>query len=76
MTDKQNELLIEGVASAWRPRNPYGLIESHPAWHDLDSTRRIEAYEVAMFERTMERAIDPNGLSSTARAVLKRISGE
>ena len=76
MPDNDRELLIEAVASAWRPRDPYGRIESHPGWHDLDDSGRQEAYEVAALARAMEQAVDPRGLSATARAVLRRISSQ
>ena len=72
-TPRERAALIEAVASAWRPRDPLGRIGDHPAWHDLDEAGRREAYEVALVERALEAALDPQGLSATGRAVLARI---
>ena len=72
MNQRDRELLIEAAASAWRPRSPRGL-PVHPAWYDLDESGRQEAFEAARTLRTMEAAFDPDGLSTTARAVLARI---
>ena len=69
------ELLIEAISGAWRPRDPRGQLRSHPAWHDLDVAERIEAFEQTCIQRTLEAALDPAGLSTTARAVLARIEG-
>ena len=76
MTASERELLVERAASAWRPRRPGGGVGSHPAWHDLDEAGRLESYEAARVARQLEAALDPEGLSSTARAVLRRILGE
>jgi hypothetical protein len=74
MTDpRERELLIEQAAGAWRPRGPHGQIAPIPAWHDLDLAGRKEAHQVATLLRALEAALDPDGLSSTARAVLARI---
>jgi hypothetical protein len=48
-------------------------VRSHPAWHDLDAEGRVEAHDRAATSRALESALDPEGLSSTARAVLARI---
>jgi len=65
--------LIEAAAGAYRARDPLGAIRSHPAWHDLDEAGREEAFERARSLRALEAALDPDGLSATARAVLARI---
>lgn len=76
MADRpERDALIEGVASAWRPRDAYGRIQSHPAWHDLDESGRIDAYETTLVERLLESTLDARGLSATGRAVLGRIHG-
>ena len=64
--------LIEQVAGAYRPISRDEL-RYHPAWHDLDDAGRVEAFERARRLRTLEAALDPQGLSTTARAVLARI---
>lgn len=71
-TPEDEARLIEEVASAWRPHDPREL-RFHPAWHDLDERARLEAFEIAARLRRMEAALDPRGLSTTARAVLARI---
>lgn len=68
-----DETLIEAVAGAFRHRDARGVITSHPAWHDLDAQGRALAWDEAARLRAMESALDPAGLSSTARAVLARI---
>jgi hypothetical protein len=70
---REREVLVEQAAGAWRPRRADGRLGSHPAWHDLDPAGREEAHAVAMQLRRFEAALDPEGLSSTARAVLARI---
>jgi hypothetical protein len=71
MTD--DELLIEQVAGAWRPPSRDEL-RYHPAWHDLGPDDRARAFELARALRSAEAALDPEGLSTTARAVLARIT--
>ena len=72
--DRERELLIEQAVGAWRPRRADGGIGTHPAWADLDEAGRVEAYAAARLQRRLEAALDPEGLSSTAKAVLARIS--
>ncbi|MFS8068804.1 MAG: hypothetical protein ACMG6S_20785 [Byssovorax sp.] len=67
------EALIEALAGAYRARDPHGTITSHPAFHDLDDAGRLEAFDAARRLRLVEAALDPQGLSTTARAVLARI---
>lgn len=61
--------LIEQVAGAYRPRDVDEL-RYLPAWHDLSPEARERAAEIAERSRTLEAALDPEGLSTTARAVL------
>ena len=72
MTPEQQALVIEEVAGAHRPASRDEL-RYHPAWHDLDADARRRAYELARALRPLEAALDPDGLSTTARAVLARI---
>lgn len=63
---------IEEATTAWRPRLA-GRIDLLPAWHDLDEDGRRAAFEETVAQRRLEAALDPDGLTSTARAVLARI---
>ena len=72
MTASDEDLLIEQVASAHRPAARDEL-RYHPAWHDLGEAARLRAHDRARALRTVEAALDPGGLSTTARAVLARI---
>lgn len=72
MTAEEQELLIEQVAGAWRPEGDDEL-HYHKAWHDLDAAGRERAFELARALRPLEAALDPDGLSTTARAVLAKI---
>jgi hypothetical protein len=66
--------LIEQAASAYRPRDPRdGRARPHPAWLDLDAEGRTAAFETATASRALEAGLDPEGLSTTARAVLARL---
>ncbi len=69
------ELLVEQVASAYRPRARDDL-RYHPAWHDLGEAGRLRADAIARAMRPIEAALDPDGLSTTARAVLARIEAQ
>ena len=69
MTDED---LIEQVAGAHR-LPVRDALRYHPAWHDLDDAGRQRAYELSRALRKIEAALDPEGLSTTVRAVLARI---
>lgn len=68
--------LIEQVTSAWRPLDRQGTPRAHPAWHDLDPAGRQLAFEATVTLRRMEAAVDAQGLTTTARAVLARIHAQ
>lgn len=68
-----DETLVTQVTTAHRGRDLDGRLKGHPAWHDLDADGRREAFEATVLSRKLEAAIDPQGLSTTARAVLARI---
>ena len=74
MTPEQEQQLVEQVAGAHRAPSREAL-RYHPAWHDLDAAARERAYALACVNRRIEAALDPEGLSTTARAVLARIAG-
>lgn len=73
--DDDREILIELVTNAWRPPDLDGGAKFHPAWYDLDAADRRLAFEETAKQRALEAALDPDGLSTTARAVLARIRG-
>lgn len=68
------ELLIEAVAGAHRPRSRDEL-RYHPNWHDLGADGRARAAGRAAALRKIEAALDPDGFSTTVHAVLGRIRG-
>ncbi len=70
---RDEELLLEQVTSAHRRRRSDGSVQSHPAWHDLDDAGRRDAFEQTLLQRQLEAAMDPEGLSTTARALLHRL---
>ncbi|MCA9309795.1 MAG: hypothetical protein KDA21_01215 [Phycisphaerales bacterium] len=71
--ERSRQRLIEQVCSPMRRRSRAGVVLSHPAWHDLSDADRIAAYDATVIQRQIEAALDRSGLSSTARAVLRRI---
>jgi hypothetical protein len=73
MSDKPRDLLIEEAASAFRERNCWGRILPSPAWLDLSMEDRDRLFGSQLESRLVERALDPAGLSNTARAVLARL---
>jgi hypothetical protein len=73
MTGEEEDLLVEQVAGAYRPPS-LDELRYHPAWHDLDAAARVRAFDLATALRPIEAALDPDGLSSTARAVLARLA--
>jgi hypothetical protein len=74
MTPAEREALIEAVTTAHRTIDPFTrMVRGHEAFHDLDEDGRRVAYERTLATRAIERALDPQGLSTTARAVLARL---
>jgi hypothetical protein len=69
----EEEALVESACTAWRPRATDGRVRFHPAWHDLDAGGRREVFERTVQLRALEQALDSDGMSTTARAVLARI---
>ena len=66
---------IERAAGAYREQRSDGTIADSPDWHDLEEADRRVAHERASASRRLEAALSPEGLSTTARAVLRRIIG-
>lgn len=67
--------VLEQATTAFRPLGPSGEVAAHPAFWDLDEAGREMLGEVVERQRVMEAALDPEGLSTTARAVLARLGG-
>ncbi len=65
--------LLEQVTTAHRERDLDGRIKSHPAWHDLNATERLEAFEATLTLRKLESAFDAQGQSTTVKALLARL---
>jgi hypothetical protein len=74
MTPEQ-ERLLEQVTTAFREEDADGQLLSSPAFFDLPEDLRVIAHDETVLLREMEAALDPLGLSTTARAVLDRIVG-
>lgn len=72
-TEAEEELLVAAVCSAYRDRDVDQNLRFHPSWFDLDEDGRRRAFEVSAQTRRLEAALDRDGLSSTAKAVLARI---
>lgn len=72
MSTPEERPIVEEVAGAFRPRDPRRLAFL-PAWHDLSPEGREEAFALSVEMRALEAALDPQGYSSTVRAVLSRI---
>ncbi|HEB52753.1 MAG TPA: hypothetical protein ENI87_05820 [bacterium] len=76
MTPAERDPLIAQATSAWRPRDADGGARFHPAFCDLDGPGRRELHEQLIVQRRLEAALDPDGLTTTAHAVLHRIRGQ
>lgn len=73
-TPSERQRLIEEVVSAHRRADPRTLAPlPSTAFADLDDASRVEAFEAASMSRVLEAALDPDGLSTTAHAVLRAI---
>ena len=70
---REEEILLEQVTSAHRTRTVDGDIQGHPAFYDLEAPLRLEAFDATLKLRTLEAALDDEGLSSTARAIINRL---
>jgi hypothetical protein len=70
---KPDETLVSAATTAHRARDAEGRLVPDAAWMDLDDEGRRAAFDATVRQRKMEAALDGEGLSSTARAVLRRI---
>jgi hypothetical protein len=75
MTEEELAALIAATTTAWREQDADGNLRFHHAWHDLDASGREAAFEETRRLRAVEAALDPEGKSATAKAVLARIRG-
>ena len=75
MDPRDRDALIEATLTAWRPRSPDGRIHPHPAWADLPPDDREAAFDATLRARSLESLVDADGLSTTARTILRRIVG-
>ncbi len=73
-TPEETERLIEATVSAYRERDPHGRIVAASSFFDLSESDREAAFDEALRAREIEAALDPAGMSSTARAILARIT--
>ncbi|MHC5016668.1 MAG: hypothetical protein ACYTGM_19590 [Planctomycetota bacterium] len=62
------EVLLEAATTAHRERDSYGRVKPSPAWADLAPAQRDALFQRQLAARLVEQAVDPQGLSSTARA--------
>ena len=67
--------VMERALSSFRERDALGRIRWAPAWYDLSERDRAALYEESLVARRLEAALDGDGLSTTARTVLDRITG-
>jgi hypothetical protein len=65
---------LERAASAYREHRRDGSIADSPDWHDLDAADRVSLHARTAALRALEAALDASQLSTTARAVLARIT--
>jgi hypothetical protein len=70
----EDEAMLEALTSAQRETGAFGEIRFHPYFFDLGAEGRVEAARRTLVQRALEAALDRDGLSTTARAVLSRIS--
>jgi hypothetical protein len=69
------DTLLEMAASAFRESDASGRVLPSAAWFDLSPQERERLFDLQAESRLLERVIDPDGMSATARAVTNRIRG-
>jgi len=70
-----DDALIEQLLSAHRERDAHGAIQFSSAFYDLSPEARETAFATLQLQRALEAGRDSEGLSTTARAILGRITG-
>jgi hypothetical protein len=73
MRNRDSETLVEASLTAHRERDTRRRIRPSSAWCDLAPAERDAAFALQLESRRLERALDEDGWSSTARAVLDRL---
>lgn len=68
----RSDVLIERAVDAFRALNAAGQVLPSAAWFDLTPEDREQLFEAQVASRAMERVIDEDALSGTARVVLGR----
>ncbi|MCP3982090.1 MAG: hypothetical protein GY716_22520 [bacterium] len=73
--DRRDEpdLLLEAAASPFRESDAHGRLQPSPDWADLSADERDRLFARQLEARRIERALAPDGLSATAKAVLERV---
>jgi len=71
----EGDRLIEAAAGAFRARDAWGNVIPSPDWADLSPAAREAVFELQMESRAIEAALDPDGIDTTGRAILKRVEG-
>jgi hypothetical protein len=69
----RDDVLLEAATAAWRAISPEGRLRPSPAWYDLAPMDRDRLHRRQLESRLLEAAVDPDGHSSTVRAVLARL---
>ncbi len=70
----KNSELIQAATTAHRERTARGVIQEHAQWNDLGPAERRQVFDLTLAARRLEAAAHPDGRSSTALAVLARLS--
>ncbi len=71
----EQDALVEAALGAFRERDPAsGAIRPSPAFLDLPPAACDELFARQTASRHLERAAHPSGLSTTARAVIRRLT--
>lgn len=75
MIKRKRNALIEASVTAYRERDLEGRLVPPAEWWDLAPEALDELYASQLLTREIERVLDPQGQTATAKAVLARIEG-
>jgi hypothetical protein len=73
MIKRERNALIEASVTAYRERDLEGRLVPPAEWWDLAPEALDELFRRQVLTREIERVMDPQGQSATAKAVLARI---